>query len=217
MVLIKNLHAYYGDSHNHSHSRSHIVQGVNMHLARGEIVSVLGRNGAGRSTLLKSLMGLVQGSGSVQKNGVELIGLAPHSIAGLGMGYVPEHRDVFASLTVQQNLLLGIKPKTHTPALQSAWTYAWTYEAVYDLFPALKARQRMLAGALSGGEQQMLALGRTLMGNPDTLLIDEPTEGLAPQLIHEVAHCLQQLKQRGMAILLIYRSPLKNRLPPCRR
>ncbi|WP_394790322.1 ABC transporter ATP-binding protein [Rhodoferax sp.] len=187
MLQVRELHAFYGPSH--------VLHGVSFAIAPGEIVALLGRNGAGRSTTAKALMGLVRSSGSVQWQGQELLGQPPFAIAQRGIAYVPESRDIFPKLTVQQNLLLG--QKSRSPGGR------WSFDAVYQLFPPLKARQHTPGGVLSGGEQQMLALGRALMGNPQLLVIDEPTEGLAPQVVAQVAATLRQLKQQGMAILLV--------------
>jgi len=187
MLEVENLHAYYG--------KSHVLQGVNFTVGEGEIVCLLGRNGSGRSTTAKAIMGLVQATGSVRWCGQPLLGKPPHDIAQLGLGYVPENRDVFPRLTVHQNLVLGQKhPGAHA---------RWTFDDMYGLFPSLRERQHVLAGVLSGGEQQMLTLCRTLMGEPDLILIDEPTEGLAPQLVEQVAGFLQTLQRQRVSILLI--------------
>jgi len=195
-LRIENLHAGYG--------RSQILRGVDLQVARGEIVAALGRNGAGRSTLVKAVVGLVPGEGSVQWNQQQLLGREPHEIAALGVGYVPEGREVFPSLTVQQNLLLGqqsARKNRLRPA--RAGSAPWTLDAVFDLFAALRLRQHTPAGVLSGGEQQMLSVCRTLMGNPRLLVVDEPTEGLAPQAAQQVADLLCMLRAQGLAILLI--------------
>ncbi len=187
MLTVSNLHAYYG--------KSHVLQGVDLQVGQGEIVSLLGRNGSGRSTTAKAIMGLVQCQGSVQWNGRELLGCKTHEIANHGVGYVPESRDVFPKLTVHQNLLLGQKRGQSKPR--------WTIDDMYAMFTHLKERQHTEAGVLSGGEQQMLTLCRTLMGDPDIVIIDEPTEGLAPKIVEQVAGYLRTLRQRGISVLLI--------------
>ena len=187
MLHIENLHAYYG--------KSHVLHGVSFDVQPGEIVALLGRNGSGRSTTAKAIMGLVDWQGSVRWKGQSLAGRAPYDIAHAGIGYVPEGREVFPHLTVQQNLLLGQKGRGKGSR--------WSLDDMYAMFPRLKARQHTEAGVLSGGEQQMLTLCRTLMGDPDLILLDEPTEGLAPQLIELVAQYLQALQARGIAVLLI--------------
>ena len=190
MLQVEDLHAYYG--------HSHVLQGVSLSVQAGEIVALLGRNGSGRSTTAKAIMGLVDWRGTLQWRGQSLAGLPPHEIAQRGLGYVPEGREVFSDLTVAQNLLLGQKsaPKSHANG-------PWSLEDMYQLFPQLRQRQHTRAGVLSGGEQQMLTLCRTLMGAPELILIDEPTEGLAPQLVALVGQFLQTLRQRGIAVLLI--------------
>lgn len=186
MLQIKNLHSYYG--------KSHVLQGVDVNIAKGEIVALLGRNGVGRSTLAKSMMGLVDCTGSILFNGKELVDMKPHAIAHLGLGYVPENRDIFPTLTVEQNLILGMKAKREG---------GWKLADMYEMFPRLKERQHTQAGVLSGGEQQMLTLCRTLMGDPELIIIDEPTEGLAPKIVQLVADYLKKLKERGLSVLLI--------------
>ncbi|MGP1518002.1 MAG: ABC transporter ATP-binding protein [Ottowia sp.] len=188
MLQVRQLHACYG--------KSHILRGVNLHVAPGEIVALLGRNGTGRSTCARAIMGLMAASGSVIWQGRPLLGLPPHAIARAGVGYVPEGRDVFPKLSVRQNLLLGEKPG---PRGQRHWTLP----RALALFAPLQERLHTSAGVLSGGEQQMLTLARSLMGNPGLLLVDEPTEGLAPRLARQVGQCLQALQAEGMAILLI--------------
>ena len=187
MLKVDQLHAYYG--------KSHVLHGVNFHVAPGEIVALLGRNGSGRSTTAKAIMGMVHAEGSVEWKGQSLLGRKPFEIAHLGLGYVPESRDIFPGLTVQQNLLLGQKG--------AGKASRWSFDDMYAMFPRLKERENTEAGVLSGGEQQMLTLCRTLMGDPDLIMIDEPTEGLAPKIVELVGEYLQRLKQRGISVLLI--------------
>ena len=187
MLKVDQLHAYYG--------KSHVLHGVNFHVAPGEIVALLGRNGSGRSTTAKAIMGMVHAEGSVEWKGQSLLGRKPFEIANLGLGYVPESRDIFPGLTVQQNLLLGQKG--------AGKASRWSFDDMYAMFPRLKEREHTEAGVLSGGEQQMLTLCRTLMGDPDLIMIDEPTEGLAPKIVELVGEYLQRLKQRGISVLLI--------------
>ena len=187
MLQVSNLHAFYG--------KSHVLHGVNFTVQAGEIVGLLGRNGSGRSTTVKAVMGLVDATGSVQWGKRELIGAKAFEIAHLGLGYVPENRDIFPKLTVHQNLMLGQKKANAVGR--------WSFDDMYRLFPRLKERQHTEAGVLSGGEQQMLTLCRTLMGDPDLIIIDEPTEGLAPKIVELVAQYLQELKNRGISVLLI--------------
>jgi branched-chain amino acid transport system ATP-binding protein len=186
LLEIRDLHAYYG--------KSHVLHGVNLRVNPGEIVSLLGRNGVGRSTMVKAAMGQVTATGSVQFKGEEILGLSAFKIAHRGLGYVPENRDIFPSLTVEQNLQLGEK-KGHVSR--------WSLADMYKMFPRLQERQHTQAGVLSGGEQQMLTLCRTLMGDPDLIMIDEPTEGLAPKIVELVAQYLQSLKERGISVLLV--------------
>ena len=184
---IKNLHAFYG--------KSHILHGVDIHVGKGEIVSLLGRNGVGRSTLVKAVMGQVAATGSVRFRGCELLGLKAFQIAHKGVGYVPENRDIFPTLTVEQNLVLGQK-KTGVAG-------RWSQADMYRMFPRLEERRAVAAGFLSGGEQQMLTLCRSLMGDPDLIMIDEPTEGLAPKIVALVAEYLLALKEKGISVLLV--------------
>lgn len=186
LLRIANLHAYYG--------KSHVLHGVDLQVGRGEIVSLLGRNGVGRSTTMKAIMGLVEATGRITFDARELLGRKAYEIAPLGVGYVPESRDVFATLTVEQNLLLG--QKTRKPG-------RWSFDDMYRMFPRLGERRNTQAGVLSGGEQQMLTLCRTLMGEPRLILIDEPTEGLAPQIVELVAGYLEELKRHGISVLLV--------------
>jgi branched-chain amino acid transport system ATP-binding protein len=187
MLNIENLHAYYG--------KSHVLQGVSFEVGQGEIVTLLGRNGAGRSTTARAIMGLVDCTGTIAWKGQCVQGKKPFERARLGLGYVPESRDIFPQLTVYQNLLLGQKSRGKASR--------WSFGDMYALFPLLKEREHTPAGVLSGGEQQMLTLCRTLMGDPDLIIIDEPTEGLAPKMVALVARCLQTLKTRGVSVLLI--------------
>jgi branched-chain amino acid transport system ATP-binding protein len=187
MLEIRDLHAYYG--------KSHILQGVDLTVADGEIVSLLGRNGVGRSTTCKAIMGLVAPHGTITFKGKPIAGLRPEQVARAGIGYVPEDRQVFPTLTVQQNLELGLKRSGHFGR--------WNFEDVYRMFPNLDARRHKPAGVLSGGEQQMLTMCRTLMGDPDLVIIDEPTEGLAPKLVELVGDLLDEIARRGVSILLV--------------
>ena len=187
MLEVKDLHAFYG--------KSHVLHGVTFEVGRGEIVSLLGRNGVGRSTAIKAIMGLARGEGSVRFKDQQLLGKKPHEIALLGLGYVPEDRAIFPDLTVRQNLLLGVK---HAKA-QSRFGL----KDVFALFPRLEERAEVPGGVLSGGEQQMLTLCRTLMGNPELVMVDEPTEGLAPQTVEQVAQFLVEIQKRGISILMV--------------
>jgi len=188
MILeVRDLHAYYG--------QSHILHGVALDVNDGEIVSLLGRNGVGRSTACKSIMGLVTAQGTVKFRGKNIAGLRPDQVAHCGIGYVPEDRQIFPTLTVRQNLELGLK--------RSGKFGRWNFDDVFALFPNLKARQDTSAGVLSGGEQQMLTMCRTLMGDPDLMLIDEPTEGLAPKLVERVGELLAEIARRGVSVLLV--------------
>jgi branched-chain amino acid transport system ATP-binding protein len=187
MLEVRDLHAYYG--------KSHILQGVSLRVDAGEIVSILGRNGVGRSTTLKAIMGDVPPQGSITFRDEAIAGLKPYEIAHRGVGYVPEDRAIFPTLTVEQNLILGIKAGRKT----ARWNFADTYR----LFPRLEERAKTPAGAISGGEQQMLTICRTLMGDPDLIMIDEPTEGLAPQMVERIAEVLQSIAARHISILLV--------------
>lgn len=187
MLQVENLHAFYG--------KGHVLHGVNFEVKPGEIVALLGRNGSGRSTTAKAIMGLVHGEGSVVWKGQQILGKRTFEVAHLGIGYVPESRDIFPTLTVEQNLYLGQKSARKTGR--------WSLDDMYALFPRLKERQHTEAGVMSGGEQQMLTLCRSLMGDPDLIIIDEPTEGLAPKIVELVADYLKELKTRGISVLLI--------------
>jgi branched-chain amino acid transport system ATP-binding protein len=188
MLKLQNVHAYYG--------KSHVLHGVNFAVGAGEIVSLLGRNGSGRSTTVKTIMGLVEGTGDIRWRDAPILGRKPFEIAHLGLGYVPENRDIFSDLTVHQNLMLGEKGRRKN-------TPRWSFDDMYRMFPRLLERQHTAAGVLSGGEQQMLTLCRTLMGDPDLIMIDEPTEGLAPKIVELVAQYLHALKDRGVSVLLV--------------
>ena len=187
MLEINDLHAYYG--------KSHIIQGISFSVDDGEIVSLLGRNGVGRSTSIKAIMGEVEHTGSIKLKGEEISRLATHEIARRGLGYVPENRDIFPTMTTLNNLLLGVKKKGQSGR--------WSLEDMYEMFPNLGERSHVDAGLLSGGEQQMLTICRTLMGDPDLVMIDEPTEGLSPKMVEQVATLLQEIASRGLSILLI--------------
>jgi branched-chain amino acid transport system ATP-binding protein len=187
MLEVQGLHAYYG--------KSHILHGVDFRVGEGEIVSLLGRNGVGRSTTIKAIMGDVVREGSVRFKGREIIGLKTHQIAHSGLGYVPENRDIFPQLTVRENLILGMK--------STRGGGRWSMDDMFELFPRLRERADTPGGVLSGGEQQMLTICRTLMGDPDLMMIDEPTEGLAPKMVELVAELLERIAGRGVAILLV--------------
>jgi branched-chain amino acid transport system ATP-binding protein len=187
MLTVDNLHAFYG--------KSHVLHGVHFKVQPGEIVALLGRNGSGRSTTAQAIMGMVRAEGTVDWKGQNLLERKPFEIARLGLGYVPESRDIFPKLTVRQNLLLGQKG--------SGKGSRWTFEDMYAMFPRLKEREHTEAGVLSGGEQQMLTLCRALMGDPELIIIDEPTEGLAPKIVELVGQYLLKLREQGIAVLLI--------------
>jgi branched-chain amino acid transport system ATP-binding protein len=187
MLEVEGMHAFYG--------KSHILQGIDLKIGEGEIVSLLGRNGVGRSTTCKAIMGLVPPQGRVAFKGRDIAGQRPDQIAHAGIGYVPEDRQVFPGLTVKQNLELGMKRANKFGR--------WNYDDMFAMFPNLGERRDNPAGVLSGGEQQMLTMCRTLMGDPDLVIIDEPTEGLAPKLVEQVAKLLDEIAKRGIAILLV--------------
>jgi len=187
MLEVRDLHAYYG--------KSHILQGVDLAVGEREIVSILGRNGVGRSTTLKAIMGDVPPQGAIAFKGKSIAGLKSYQIAQIGIGYVPENRDIFGTLTVEQNLLLGVKAGRNATR--------WSMDDTYRLFPVLHERRDAAAGVLSGGEQQMLTICRSLMGDPDLIMIDEPTEGLAPQVVERIAELLRNIAERGISILLV--------------
>ncbi|KJS31447.1 MAG: mannosyltransferase [Desulfatitalea sp. BRH_c12] len=187
MLEVKELHAYYG--------RSHILQGVTLHVGKGEIVSLLGRNGVGRSTTCMAIMGLVPPQGSIRYKDEQICGLNPHDIARRGIGFVPEDRWIFPGLTVLQNLQLGMKRKDQTGR--------WSLADVFALFPRLGERSNVHGGLISGGEKQMLTICRTLMGDPDFIMIDEPTEGLAPKMVEQVGELIEEIARRGVSVLLV--------------
>jgi branched-chain amino acid transport system ATP-binding protein len=186
MLEVRDLHAFYG--------KSHVLHGVTLDVREGQIVSLLGRNGAGRSTTVKAIMGQVAARGEIRFRGESILGLAPYKVAHRGIGYVPEDRAIFAELTVRQNLELGRKARARD---------GFDIGAAFELFPRLAERADTPAGVLSGGEQQMLTLCRTLMGNPKLAMIDEPTEGLAPMIVEQVARFLEIVRGRGIAVLLV--------------
>ena len=186
LLQVRGLQAWYG--------KSHVLHGVDLAVGAGEIVALLGRNGSGRSTTARAIMGLVDCQGEILWHGRSIRGRRTFEVARAGIGYVPEDRAIFPRLTVEQNLLLG---------RQRGKSGRWRLDDVYALFPPLGARRQTEAGRLSGGEQQMLTLCRTLLGEPQLILVDEPTEGLAPQLVEQVGAFLQQLQREGLAILLV--------------
>lgn len=189
LLSVQKLHAHYG--------KSHILHGVNFHVEKNEVVSLLGRNGSGRSTTMKAIMGLVPPtSGSIRLGDRELTGARPYTICRSGIAYVPEEREVFANLSVDENLRMG--EQTANPGATQ-----WTVEQMFDYFPRLKERRNTKAGSLSGGEQQMLTMCRSLLGNPLVILIDEPTEGLAPKIVAQVGECIKDMHQRGVSVVLV--------------
>lgn len=189
MLQVRDLHAYYG--------KSHVLQGVDLQVQEGEIVALLGRNGVGRSTTCKAIIGEVPPHGSVTFRGQEIAGKKAFDIARLGLGYVPENRDIFPGLTTRQNLILGLKPG------QKDGQGRWSLDNMFDMFENLANRADTEASVLSGGEKQMLTMCRTLMGDPDLIMIDEPTEGLAPQMVQKVAEVLKEIAKRGISTLLV--------------
>jgi len=189
LLQVDDIHTYYG--------KSYILQGVSLSVQKGEIVALLGRNGVGKSTTLKSIAGLVSPQkGSVRFKGENVVGLRPFKISRQGIGYVPEERRIFPTITVRQNLLVGMKP------VQQA-DDPWTIEKIYNYFPQLQKRDGQKGGNLSGGEQQMLTIARTLMGNPELLLVDEPMEGLAPLLVELVVNILNAINTGGCSVLIV--------------
>jgi branched-chain amino acid transport system ATP-binding protein len=201
MLKANEIHSFYG--------KSHILQGVSINLEQGNLVCLLGRNGVGKTTTLKSIMGMVKpAEGSILFKGREIVGRQPYEIARLGIGIVPEDRRIFPSLTVHENLLMGIVKRPESLSVGERWSV----EKVYDLFPLLRERMKQKGGHLSGGEQQMLTMGRTLMGNPELILIDEPTEGLAPKVVAQVTGILGAIHRSGTTLLLVeqnYKSAIK--------
>jgi len=189
LIEVQDMHAYYG--------KSHILQGVTMNVQEGEIVALLGRNGVGRSTTCKAIMGEVEPHGSVKFKGQEIAGKKAYEVANMGIGYVPENRDIFPGLTTRQNLTLGLKPG------QKDGAGRWSMQMMFDMFENLDRRADVEASVLSGGEQQMLTMCRTLMGDPDFVMIDEPTEGLSPQMVQKVAEVLKEIAKRGISTLLV--------------
>jgi len=188
LLEVEGLHAFYG--------KSHVLHGVSFDVAAGRITTLLGRNGAGKTTTLRSIMGLVPPrSGSIRLEGEEMAGQPPHRVFRMGVGYVPEGRQIFPHLDVGENLHLAEQPGRQGQR--------WTIERVFELFPVLRERVRQKGRSLSGGEQQMLAIGRALVGNPRLLVLDEPTQGLAPLLVRELAQLLVRLKEHGLTILLV--------------
>jgi branched-chain amino acid transport system ATP-binding protein len=188
MLSVRDLHAYYG--------RAHILHGVTLEAHAGEVVALLGRNGAGKSTTLKAIMGLVPvAAGEVSFLGTRIERLAPHRIARLGLGYVPEERRIFTDLTVMENLTVGRQaPRADAPS--------WSEDKLFALFPNLARMRERPGGRMSGGEQQMLTIARTLMGNPRCVLLDEPSEGLAPIIVEQMAKSIRTLKGEGLSVLL---------------
>ncbi|AOB30447.1 mannosyltransferase [Bordetella sp. H567] len=189
LLDVEDLHARYG--------KSHVLHGVNLRVAPNEVVSLVGRNGSGRSTTMKTIMGLVApASGCIRLRGRDLAGARPYAICRAGIAYVPEEREIFANLTVDENLRMGEQPPV-------AGAPRWTIAQMFDYFPRLKERRDTKAGSLSGGEQQMLTICRSLLGNPLVILIDEPTEGLAPRIVSQVGECIADMQRKGVSVLLV--------------
>jgi branched-chain amino acid transport system ATP-binding protein len=192
MLQLREVNTYYG--------KSHVLFNISLEIGQGEIVALLGRNGVGKTTTLRTIMGLTPSvSGSVQYKGVEMANRKPHQIALAGIGFVPDERWIFPNLTVHQNLIMGIKPGQYGKEIREGWTI----DRCYEYFPLLKARQRSKGGFLSGGEMQMLAIARTLMGNPELILVDEPTEGLAPLIVEVVGKVIREINGSGTTVLLV--------------
>lgn len=189
LLRVEDLHAHYG--------KSHVLHGVSLEVGAREVVSLIGRNGSGRSTTLKAIMGLLPpSSGRITLQGRPVSGLQPYEICRAGVAYVPEEREVFANLTVDENLRMGEQPG-------AAGSCRWTVEQMFDYFPRLKERRNTLAGSLSGGEQQMLTICRSLLGNPQIILVDEPTEGLAPKIVAAVGECIDDIHRQGVSVILV--------------
>ena len=188
-LKIEHIDAFYGDSH--------VLHGVSLSLKEGQVLALLGRNGAGKTTCISSIIGLVAPrNGTISLFGETISGLPPKTISRTGVGLVPQGRRIFPSLTVKENLVIARQRESDDPK-------SWNLQRIFGLFPRLEERQQQLAGSLSGGEQQMLALGRALMGNPRVLLLDEPSEGLAPLIVAEVGRTIALLKQEGQSIILV--------------
>ena len=193
LLTLSDVNTWYGGAH--------ILHGIALQVGRGEVVALMGRNGAGKSTTLKSIMGLARKRlGQIQFMGHSVIRLAPYQIARLGLGYVPEDRRIFTDLTVEENLAVARQPARYWPDGQQAMS--WTAESLYELFPHLATVGRRTAGSMSGGEQQMLTVARTLMGNPFLILLDEPSEGVAPVIVEQMVAMILTLKKRGASVLL---------------
>jgi branched-chain amino acid transport system ATP-binding protein len=189
ILSVRDVHAHYG--------KSHVLHGVSFDVAEGEMVAMLGRNGSGRSTAMKAIMGVLRpSSGTVTLRGQDVAGNSPHQISRSGIAYVPEERLVFDTLTVEENLMIGMAPPRPSHKV-------WTIEQMFDYFPRLRERHNVKAGSISGGEQQMLTLCRSLMGNPDVILIDEPTEGLAPKIVEHLADVMQDINRQGVTAILV--------------
>jgi branched-chain amino acid transport system ATP-binding protein len=190
------------DRINSYYEKSHVLHDVSLDIQQGQVVGLLGRNGVGKSTTIKSIIGIVSPkSGSVRFQGKDIVGLRPHQIARLGIGYVPEDRRIFPTLTVRENLLIGAKG-----GKQLYGDTGWTIDKIYHFFPRLRERDSLKGGYLSGGEQQMLTIGRTLMGDPLLILLDEPTEGLAPQMVEAVTNVIREIHRSGVSVLLVEQS-----------
>jgi branched-chain amino acid transport system ATP-binding protein len=189
LLSLHEVHAHYG--------KSHILHGVSFHVGANEVVSLLGRNGSGRSTTMKAIMGLVPSTGGRIRLGErDITGARPYTVCRAGIAYVPEEREVFANLSVDENLRMGEQPS-------SVGARRWTLDDMFAYFPRLKERRNTKAGSLSGGEQQMLTICRSLLGNPQVILVDEPTEGLAPKIVAAVGECIQDINRRGVAVVLV--------------